>query len=312
MKTEDIKRMALAYQAVTEKKLDPVGQADADIDNDGDVDKSDKYLHNRRKAIKKAMSKESTAVDEISQDTLKSYHAKAASDVKDKTKKLRKGTLTPDEFKKAQKRVTGLDRAASKMEATDMDTDNVDKAIKHDCATHVTSEKFGHGTCISGMHTIEEQADGTGIVTHYDVLFEHGIEENVPVSELKITKSESHGHARKKMKEEVEEVEENRAVHYKGATPPEPMTKPEARSEKKMKDGHPVDSEGKLSNYDEMGHDDVSKAGRVTKKSPMRKGDNTNGDKMQAPVDTTKKGGFSEMVHSVAAAYRSMYKKDDE
>jgi hypothetical protein len=40
-----------------EAKLDPVGQADADIDNDGDVDKSDKYLHKRRKAIGKAMKK---------------------------------------------------------------------------------------------------------------------------------------------------------------------------------------------------------------------------------------------------------------
>ena len=40
-----------------EGKLDPVGKADADIDNDGDVDKTDKYLHNRRKAIKKAISK---------------------------------------------------------------------------------------------------------------------------------------------------------------------------------------------------------------------------------------------------------------
>lgn len=38
------------------KKLDPVGKADADIDNDGDVDSSDEYLHKRRKAIKKAMS----------------------------------------------------------------------------------------------------------------------------------------------------------------------------------------------------------------------------------------------------------------
>ena len=37
--------------------LDPVGKADADIDNDGDVDKSDKYLKNRRKAIAKAMDK---------------------------------------------------------------------------------------------------------------------------------------------------------------------------------------------------------------------------------------------------------------
>ena len=37
--------------------LDPVGKADADIDNDGDVDSSDKYLHARRKAISKAMKK---------------------------------------------------------------------------------------------------------------------------------------------------------------------------------------------------------------------------------------------------------------
>ena len=37
--------------------LDPVGQEDADVDNDGDVDKSDKYLSKRRKAIAKAMKK---------------------------------------------------------------------------------------------------------------------------------------------------------------------------------------------------------------------------------------------------------------
>ena len=40
------------------KKMDPVGKADADIDNDGDVDSSDKYLHKRRKAISKSMKKE--------------------------------------------------------------------------------------------------------------------------------------------------------------------------------------------------------------------------------------------------------------
>jgi hypothetical protein len=38
-----------------DEKLDPVGQEDKDIDNDGDVDSSDKYLHKRRKAIAKAM-----------------------------------------------------------------------------------------------------------------------------------------------------------------------------------------------------------------------------------------------------------------
>lgn len=46
------------YQAdlFKESKLDPVGRADDDIDNDGDVDDEDKYLKNRRKAIKKSMN----------------------------------------------------------------------------------------------------------------------------------------------------------------------------------------------------------------------------------------------------------------
>jgi len=33
------------------EELDPVGKEDADIDNDGDTDKTDKYLLNRRKKI---------------------------------------------------------------------------------------------------------------------------------------------------------------------------------------------------------------------------------------------------------------------
>jgi len=36
--------------------LDPVGKEDSDIDNDGDVDKSDKYLRNRRKTVGAAIS----------------------------------------------------------------------------------------------------------------------------------------------------------------------------------------------------------------------------------------------------------------
>ena len=41
------------------KKLDPVGKEDGDVDNDGDKDKSDKYLLARRKKVSKiiAMSK---------------------------------------------------------------------------------------------------------------------------------------------------------------------------------------------------------------------------------------------------------------
>ena len=45
------------YERRLNEKLDPVGKEDADIDNDGDVDKSDSYLKNRRKAVAKAMGK---------------------------------------------------------------------------------------------------------------------------------------------------------------------------------------------------------------------------------------------------------------
>ena len=43
--------------AVMDEKLDPVGKEDDDINNDGKVDKTDKYLANRRKAISKATKK---------------------------------------------------------------------------------------------------------------------------------------------------------------------------------------------------------------------------------------------------------------
>ena len=53
------KKLIEDSRAVLEgKKLDPVGQRDADVDNDGDVDDSDEYLGKRRDAIAKAMKKE--------------------------------------------------------------------------------------------------------------------------------------------------------------------------------------------------------------------------------------------------------------
>jgi len=51
------------------KKLDPVGKADDDIDNDGDTDSSDEYLKKRRAAISKAMKDED--VEELEKDAKK-------------------------------------------------------------------------------------------------------------------------------------------------------------------------------------------------------------------------------------------------
>ena len=66
------------YDKVTKKTneaLDPVGQEDADIDNDGDTDKSDKYLHKRRKAISKAMKKRMKEERELAEVTKMGIHA---------------------------------------------------------------------------------------------------------------------------------------------------------------------------------------------------------------------------------------------
>ena len=50
------------------KKLDPVGKEDKDIDNDGDHDKSDKYLLKRRKAIGQAIATRKESLDPVGQE----------------------------------------------------------------------------------------------------------------------------------------------------------------------------------------------------------------------------------------------------
>jgi len=72
------------------KKLDPVGQEDADIDNDGDVDKSDKYLHKKRKAIGKAISKKKGEDEEVEQiDELRITKLADKSKVKERAKNIK-------------------------------------------------------------------------------------------------------------------------------------------------------------------------------------------------------------------------------
>ena len=60
--------------------------------------------------------------------------------------------------------------------------DKKDKG-KHNCAKKVCHESFGEGTCIFGEHAVPDE---NGFVSHYDVMFEHGVEQNVPVSEMEV------------------------------------------------------------------------------------------------------------------------------
>ena len=258
---------------------------------------------------------EEVKLDELSNDTLGSY-------AKKNVKSALKGTMPAN---RSAQRTTGINRGLNKMskkdmkdESVDLDAKSVDKALSHDCAKHVASEQWGFGECIPGQHTLVENQDGTATVTHYDVMFEHGLEFDVPVSELNVLVSESHMHTakKKKMKEgldestsvsEFEEVVvdayEQRSRGMRGAL--EQMWEAAAqakhgvdgkyqetmKSKFKGKGANDMAKDANMDNPevaadDAKGHEDATKAGRVVKgQAPARPGEKRMGDiKILRPV----------------------------
>ena len=193
--------------------MDPVGKADADIDNDGDVDKSDKYLHNRRKAIKKSMKKDdkkpSGKKDQVDvepqlDDKMSESVELEEASVKITYKNPKDGkthtmnVFTAQDAAQAEKDLKKQGMSILKKEMDEEKSpDGVDAGAvdKHNCATHVYHESWGEGQTITTMHA---DPDEHGFVEWYDVLFDHGIEKGVPVSEMKVTKEMSHGNHKKK------------------------------------------------------------------------------------------------------------------
>ena len=136
----------------------------------------------------------------------------------------------------------------------DLNTTNVEKAVKHDCAKHVVHEQWGKGQCIPGEHTLLD--DGT--VTHYDVMFDHGIEQNVAVEDLTVVVSESHMHAKKKKAMEEEAVTpeggEDSSKASKKGKPEMPLEKLKAIMEKKKSEAYKamLRSQGKMEEETEL------------------------------------------------------------
>ncbi len=150
MNKQDIERMARAWQEVTEK-MDPVDKkelkgkhvdrTDKDIDNDGDVDSSDKYLHKRRKAISKNV-KGGTATMNPKLDTAKG--SSKESEMEQKESRIRtalKSVLSEKENHspnkdKAEKPEDALKGAGAKQMKKDLDGPTVDIEKKgHDDAS---------------------------------------------------------------------------------------------------------------------------------------------------------------------------------
>jgi hypothetical protein len=212
------------------EKTDPINKAslkkkfadrkDKDIDNDGDEDSSDEYLHKRRKAISKAMSAESKnsqgELEQVDEDMAKADARNKASKVGQhsfqykgnwydtrtgKPAKLygRHGedddeSESPKDRKRGSyKRRFKEERSADKKqgEMKPIKQGSSSKSGDHKCAKHVTHEQWGEGNCIFSKHA---NPDEQGNIEWYDVMFEHGIEKNVPTKELEVHLYETHKH----------------------------------------------------------------------------------------------------------------------
>ena len=128
------------------------------------------------------------------------------------------------------------------------------KKVKHSCATKVEHSEWGKGNTLKEMHTLDEQ----GNITHYDVMFEHGLEQDVPVPTLNILVSEMHEHVINTDKNEVEE----------GLDPVNPMAVKKKFKDRKDKD---IDNDGDTDSSDKYLHKRRKAISKAMKKEHHQK-----------------------------------------
>ena len=157
------------------------------------------------------------------------------------------------------------------------------KKVQHSCATKVEHSEWGKGNCLKEMHTLDEE----GNITHYDVMFEHGLEQNVPVPTLNILVSEMHEHVINDEKNEINE---------KNLDPVNPVAVKKKFKDRKDKD---VDNDGDVDDSDKYLHKKrkaISKA--VTKEHHQKDADGNvieheDEDTTPASVEEGKKGLYA-------------------
>lgn len=163
-------------------------------------------------------------IDELSKSTLASYVKKATKDARFQDRMsgyvdaehwhTGKFAGVKSKFDQlANRRQKGIEKAATKLAKEEAiqeaPVDGVAPGSmpdnKHLCATKVMHKEWKEGVPVFEQHA---QPAKDGSIAWYDVMFEHGIEKRVSVSDLEIVMSESHMNHKKKMKEEVEDLEE--------------------------------------------------------------------------------------------------------
>jgi len=277
MKTEDIKNMARALQQVQEKKLTG-NQHKLDMDKDGDIDAKD-FAHMRKK--KKSGKEEVTMTAKVDSEKGATEEQKEAKIDEISMDKATRTYAARKSQAQAAAHQGSMDYAKKQMAKARKTKAYMDKREAVEEATMDTA---------AGRKQASAEADAH----HKAMVKKWGA--NHPATK-------DAANAAKVMKQKAMEdtewpiynrIMENRAAHYKGATEPEKIDSKDSPGGKKMRQDIAVDASSKQSNYDDLGHDDASKAGRITKTSPARNGDNKAGDKtvVNPPEDITKKAGM--------------------
>ena len=148
------------------------------------------------------------------------------------------------------------------------------KKPKHSCATKVEHPEWGKGNCLKEQHTLDEE----GVVTHYDVMFEHGLEQNVSVNEINILEAGMHEHA-------INHDKNAEVLDEKNLDPVNKNAVKKKFADRKDKD---IDNDGDTDSSDEYLHKRRKAISKAMKKEDSTYGYDSKGNSLN-PKDKKKK-----------------------
>lgn len=273
---ERMKKMGYTHEKpkVEEKKLDPVDdkaldkkfkdRKDKDIDNDGDVDSSDEYLHKRRAAIDNAIDKRKAKKEEEDEEEKDTEDKEEEEKRKEKEKKGMNSKTSDSKAEiskigETRKEETELDEA--KMSVGD--TVRVNPKSKN-ISDRKKLGKSGYIKSKRGKDYLVKFADGSSVLAS--------------TSDLEMVKEDTLGEAFEVLWDAIQEASEpkNRKAN---ATEPEGIMDKESPKSKEFADKHKKSQK----EYEDMPKDaaeKTTKAGQgVKSQAAARPGDNMKGDK---------------------------------
>lgn len=174
----------LKARGVTREEIESVDEALVGNQHKIDANKNNKIDAHDFKLLRAKKKPNEESVEEGMGSAAKSMAKKVLS-------KLGGGS-DEDQLKNLQGKM-GVPQTGKKPVKENKDTPG--NSYEHQCAVHVKSESFGEGRTITTQHADPDQ---DGNIAWYDVMFEHGIEKQVPTTTLEVLVSEMHGHSKKK------------------------------------------------------------------------------------------------------------------